>query len=169
MFGEWLRVTPAELERVIADPSWGYQFARDADYREYRTEGISISLAEHRSFGTTKTFHALSYLLRRNGFPVEVVLGEQYLTEDDAIEWGYGRPFYLTVDEVRHAADALSEVTEESLLDGVTADDLIAEKIYPTIWDRPNQLPWAVSALEDTKTWFTAAAAAGDAVICFIS
>jgi hypothetical protein len=51
MYGEWLRVTPAEPEHAMADPSWGHQFARDTDEREYHTEGISIGLAERALFG----------------------------------------------------------------------------------------------------------------------
>jgi hypothetical protein len=159
MMGEWLRVTPAELEQAMADPDWGQSFAFDTWKRELQT---TDDVAQRRSLSTDKTWEALRYLLTRQHFPVDIVLGEHRLTQDDDVEWGYGRPRYLTVDEVRRAAAALAGLTQEGLLDGVTADDLTAADIYP------DDVPWAASRLDHVRAWFGAAAADGDAVICYI-
>jgi hypothetical protein len=54
------------------------------------------------------------------------------------------------------------------LLDGVSHTDLHAAKIYPDVWDHPDELAWAVSSFSDVARYFTAPAATGDAIICVI-
>jgi len=58
---------------------------------------------------------------------------------------------------------------EADLIDGVDQAELTEAEIYPTVWDRPHQLRWVVSDLPEVKTYFAAAAAARDAVICWIT
>ena len=60
------------------------------------------------------------------------------------------------------------ERAEDDLLAGVDQADLVREGIYPAVWDRPDQLPWVVRHLPYVRAYFTAAAAAGDAVVCWI-
>jgi Domain of unknown function (DUF1877) len=168
MYGEWLRVTPAELDRAKADLGWARDFVDEVD--ESFT-GDDSDVADRRRFGTDKTWHALDYLLSRRDFPISVIYGEQSLVDDpddDDADWGYGPPRYLTAAQVRQAADALAGITEEQLLDGVQQADLERENIYPAIWDRPGELPWAACYLPHVKTYFEAAAKAGDAIICWI-
>jgi len=168
MYGEWLRVTPAELERAQVDLVW----LRDlADELDEAYTGDDKTVSERRRFGTDKTWHALDYLLTRRGFPISIIYGEKSFVDDpdDAdADWGYGPPQYLTVAQVRQAADALAGLTEEQLLDGVQQLDLERADIYPAVWDRPGELEWAVCHLADARTYFGAAAKAGDAIICWI-
>jgi hypothetical protein len=171
MYGEWLRVTPDELERAKADLDWAEELAEQIAETEYGRDDGS-DLPDRRNFGTDKTWHALDYLLTRKGFPISIVFGEESFVDDEDeadVDWGYGPPRYLTAEQVRAAAEALASVTEEALLDGVDAADLVAEEIYPNVWDRPGELPWAVGELPNVKTYFAAAAKAGDAIICWIS
>ena len=170
MNGEWLRLTPAELERAKSDLAWAQDLADRLSEAEYDPQ-TPTDVAHHRTFGTDKTWHALDYLLGRRQFPVSIVYGEEALVEapeDPDADWGYGPPSYLTVERVRQAAAALAELTEERLLDGVEAADLQREQIYPNIWDRPDELPWAACYLPDVKIYFAAAAEAGDAIVCWI-
>jgi hypothetical protein len=67
------------------------------------------------------------------------------------------------------AAAALDALSAEDLLTGVQQPDLAAANIYPAVWDRPGELEWAVSYFDEAKTFFEAAADAGDAVLCWIS
>lgn len=174
MYGEWLRVSPAELERAKGDLPWARDLAEEIAEAE---DGISEAgdavsdPAARRKFGTDKTWHALDFLLTRKGFPVSIVFGEELFVEDledPEADWGYGAPCYLTPDQVRQAASALAGVSESDLIEGVDQSELEAAEIYPSVWDRPGELEWAVCHLSDVKTFFNAAANSGDAIICWI-
>jgi hypothetical protein len=168
MYGEWLRVTPAELERAKADLDWARELAAKAEEDDTADDG---DMTTRRSFGTDKTWHALDYLLGRRGFPVSIVFGEETFGDDaDEAEtdWGYGPQRYLTPEQVQRAAVELVPLSGEQLIDGVMHFDLVAEHIYPAIWDSPDELEWAVSGLAGVKAYFAAAAQAGDAIICWI-
>lgn len=168
MYGEWLRVTPAQLARAKGDLAWAFDLAEQAGDDEGEREP---AVAERRSFGTDKTWHALEYLLERGGFPVSIIFGEETFVddpEDPDADWGYGAPQYLTPERVRQAAVALAALTEEALLGGVEQAELEREQIYPMVWDRPDELSWAISYLPDIKAYFAAAATSGDALICWI-
>jgi hypothetical protein len=62
----------------------------------------------------------------------------------------------------------LAGLTEDALIAGVEAAELQQEQIYPTVWDRPDELPWAVCHLPEVQAYFDAAAKAGDAIVCWI-
>ena len=170
MYGEWLRLTPAELELAKTDLAWAQELADRLAESESDSQAPT-DVAGRRTFGTDKTWHALDYLLGRHQFPVSIIYGEEALAddpEDPDADWGYGPPSYLTVERVRQAAAALADLTEEQLLDGVEAADLQRDDVYPSIWDRPGELPWAVCHLPEVRTYFAAAAEAGDVVVCWI-
>jgi hypothetical protein len=180
MYGQWLRVTPAELDRAKADLQWAQDHAERVEEAEYPLEqDLQLSprdIAERRSMSTEKTWHALDFLLTRRGFPVSIIMGEHPFGDDvDSLEdpdtdWGYGPPSYLTPDEVRRAAEALAGLSEEDLLDGVDPGDLTRAEIYPNVWDRgPSELQWAVCELPWVKAYFEAAAKDGDAILCWIN
>jgi hypothetical protein len=133
--------------------------------------GDARDWADRRLFGTDKAWHALDYLLTRKDFPLSIVFGEEPFDDDSdnaEADWGYGGPRYLTPKQVHQAAVALAALTEDDLIDGVDPADLQSAGIYPTIWDRPNELPWVASYPPDVKSYFGAAAKAGDAIICWI-
>jgi hypothetical protein len=167
MYGEWLRVTPAEHEHAKGDLRWALCLARNVA----EDEDQDWAVVDRRSFGTDKTWHALDYLLRRKGFPVSIIFGEESFVddpEDPEADWGYGAPQYLTPAQVQQAAVALADLTEEALIDGVDQAELRRASIYPTVWDRPGELPWAVGHLPSVKVYFEAAARSGDAMLCWI-
>jgi hypothetical protein len=161
MYGEWLRVTPDELAQASADLTAAYRVAMEMDERD-------ADITDRRRFGSDKTWHALEYLLGRRDFPVDIIIGEHGF-DDSAADWGYGPPMYLTPAEVRAAADGLAALAPADLLDGVDATDLVVNDIYPSVWDRPGELDWAVCHVPHITAYFGAAAKAGDAMICWIS
>ncbi|GAA1896298.1 DUF1877 family protein [Asanoa iriomotensis] len=161
MYGMWLRVTPAELARGRDDLDWLQEHA----------EAIVEIDDDARWNSTDKTWHALDHLLRRRGFPVSIVLGEECFVDDEEdtdVDWGYGPPRYLTPEQVRAAAEALAALTEADLIEGVDVADLAKAEIYPSVWDDPAELPWAAHALPSAQTLFAEAAKDGDAIICWI-
>src|SRR5581483_9688606 len=115
---------------------------------------------------TDKAWHALDFLLTRQGFPVDIVFGERAVEQaDDESDDGPSR--YLTPDRVRVAAEALAPMTEESLARGVSLADLEREQIYPNVWDEPD-FNWVTDFLPEVKVWFQEAAESGDAMICWV-
>ena len=115
MYGEWFRLTPEELLRARSDPAWAFGYAEEVAGKEDDDGGV----AGRRSSGADKTWQALDVLLRRHDFPVSIVHGEESLfddPEDPDADWGYGPPGYLTPEQVKQAAAALSVLTEEQLL-----------------------------------------------------
>jgi len=167
MYGEWLRLTPAELERAKADTVWLTDLSsKELGRPRWRPGDTDLDIPERRRFGTDKTWHALDYLLTRRDFPVGIIYGEEEF--EPPFEWGYGSPMYLPPERVRTAAAALAPLSEADLLDGVDHTDLLVEDIYPSVWDRPDELDWAVCFLPYVKVYFDAAAESGDAIVCWI-
>ena len=162
MNGNWLRVTPAELRRALDDLSWADEHAEQL-----------VEAEDARWSGSGPTWHVLDFLLERRGFPVLLALGEEAFVEeadedDESSDWGYGPPRYLTPEHVATAATALSGLTEDDLLAGVTPDLLERAELYPNHWSDEADLRWAVHFLPDARRFFAAAAEAGDAVICWL-
>ncbi|MFG3264603.1 MULTISPECIES: YfbM family protein [Streptomyces] len=161
MNGEYLRVTPGELERALADPERAWDLAaaiQDAQVGD-------PAPAEARHFTTHQTWHMLGFLLRRSAFPVDIVHGEETLLADD---WGYEPPRYLTPDRVRLAADALHRTTYDQLIQGVDPSELAKAEIYPDIWDSPDSLEWAGDLFTPLTEFFRGAASTGHAMLLWI-
>jgi hypothetical protein len=162
MYGEWLRVSPAELRRGQTEPSTLWALVERAYETEF--ELPEPALTRRRWFGTEKVWNAFAYLLERQRVPVSVVLGEASLDADG--EWA---PRYLSPDQVRAAATALAELTPEGLVASVDPADFRREEIYPHALGSPEELRWVADVLPDVTTYFTSAATAGEAVLCWIS
>lgn len=171
MYGEWIRLTPAELERAQEDLDWAHRYAL-AQSKAESENGEELLVAQRRSFGSDKTWHALLFLLARRDFPIDIITGEWFFTEDTEDEsqyWGYSPPGFLQPEEVQRASAALAELTAEDLIRGVDQAELEAAEVYPSVWGRPGELEWAVCHFPYVKEYFAAAAKDGDAVVCWIS
>ncbi|MFE7647850.1 YfbM family protein [Streptomyces phaeoluteigriseus] len=161
MNGEYLRVTPAELDRALTDPEWAWDLA--ASIEDVQVSDPAAAGARH--FTTHQTWHMLGFLLQRLDFPVDIVHGEEALAAD---HWGYGPPRYLTPDRVRLAADALRRTTYDQLIEGVDPCELSKAEIYPGIWDSPDSLEWAGDLFTPLTEFFGGAASTGDAMLLWI-
>ncbi|MEU7020775.1 YfbM family protein [Streptomyces sp. NPDC046203] len=170
MIGEYFRVTAAQLDRAIEDPDWALAYIEDTFDAEESADSMGGEdgppPAGARHFSTDKAWHLLDFLLRRVDFPVDVVHGENPL--GDAGDWGYGPPCHLPVDRVRLAAEALSGLTYDRLLDGVDPRDLTAAEIYPLGWEDSASLDWARDWFAGLTTYFEAAARDGHAVVVWL-
>ena len=166
MIGNYLRITPLELDRTREDPAWASEFAEDlADAELDAPDSPDGKLAAERLFRTDKAWDALRFLYERAGPPADLIFGEEEFTDDD---WGYGPAHLLTVDQVQAASMFLSAVTFDELTRGLTAADLAAANLYPQIWDEPNVFDWVRGYHANLTVYFAAASAAGDAMIAWL-
>lgn len=164
MIGEYVRVTPDELARTLGDPEWALGLVDElieADLRRRRDPSSA------RSLDTDKAWDALGYLLRRIGFPVDIVRGEEPVPGAD--DWGYGPPRYLTAERVKEAAEALAKVSGEELVAGVTPQELADADVYPgVVWRRGESLDYVRGHYEALVPFFAAAARDGDAMLVWL-
>lgn len=162
MNGEYLRLTPAELERALNDPEWAWDLVEEIQDAEAEYEP---GPAEARHFATHQTWHLLGFLLQRSTFPVDVVHGEEPLTTDG---WGYGPPRYLRQERVRLAAETLYRTTYDQLIQDVDPGELTKAEVYPQIWDSPDSLAWGSDLFTPLTEFFRGAACAGHAMLIWI-
>ncbi|MEU4086570.1 YfbM family protein [Streptomyces aureus] len=163
MIGEYLRVTAAELDRVIHDPDWASDFVEEV--RDAEAES-GPAPAEARHFSTYKTWDMLRFLLARAEFPVNVVHGEEPFAEGE--DWGYGPPRYLRSERVRLAAKALRGTTYAQLISGVDPAELTSAEVYPLGWSEPGSLEWGRPWYDGLTQFFEAAAGADDAMLVWL-
>ena len=163
MNGNWLRVSPDELERARTELDWAYELAMA------EREGDS-----ERWTGTDKAWNGLDFLLDRLGFETSLVLGAESFVEGPDAEpdsqemfdfleeldddWGYGPPSYLTPAQVTAAASRLATLSADDLVRDVDPAELNQAEIYPGNWEKPGELLWVAHYLPDVQSFFAAAA-----------
>ncbi|MFE7486615.1 YfbM family protein [Kitasatospora sp. NPDC057965] len=129
MIGRYLRLSAGELERAEREPEWALEFVEELDDAD---DGERAG-GRPRLHETGKAWQALDFLLRRRGFPVDLVHGEGELP--GAEDWGYGPPSRIAPDRVRLAAGALAALDPGRLTEGVTGADLAEARVYPqSLW-----------------------------------
>ncbi|MBA2806211.1 YfbM family protein [Streptomyces sp. KM273126] len=98
--------------------------------------------------------------------PEDIVHGEQLIPGAD--DWGYGPPCYLTPERVRIAAESLPSTSFETLVQGVTPEELSQADVYPQIWSDLSALDYVRHHHESLSPFFAAAAEEGDAVLVWL-
>ncbi|MHB9860322.1 YfbM family protein [Streptomyces sp. YIM S03343] len=165
MIGEYLRLTPADLDKAIANPEWAVLLAEAAqDAAEVHPD---LRPADARHYSTYKTWDLIRHLVVRAEFPVNVVQGEELFPDPE--DWVYGPPRYLPPARVRQAAERLLPLTYDLLITGVDPSDLTELEVYPLHWDTPGSLDWARPWYEGLTQFFEAAALDGDAMIIWLT
>lgn len=131
--------------------------------------GPGTPLRHGQDFDPDKMGHALDLLLRRAGFPVDVVLGEEEMPGAEG-DWSYGPPRCLTPEQVRAAAEALAATPPARLTEGVPPAGLAAAGVHPAIVRERGEPLDEVTAHHDAPaTYLRAAARDGDGVPVRIS
>lgn len=160
---EYLRVTPDELARAVKDPKSVVGLVEAFQDAQERT---LLPPTQTRHLTTHQAWNAISFLLGRAGFPVDIVRGEGWLADDN--DWRHGPPGYLTTEKVRVAAEALAATTYDELVSGITPTDLAQRHVYPGIWDEPYSLEWVRGWYEPLIPFFAAASAQGNAMLVWL-
>lgn len=119
-----------------------------------------------------KSWHGLHYLFTGETYggkpPLsQAVLGGVEFGEDG----GYGPARYLTQDEVRSIAGALSQVTPDALAQRFDPQDMENRQIYPSIWaeEGDEALDALLDGFSGLQRFYAGAAARGEAVIQWIA
>ena len=167
MNGEYVRVTPDELDRALEDLGWALALVEDIRDAE---EKANLPAGKARHLSTHKAWHAIAFLLEHASFPVDIVYGEARFSEDENEDndWGYGPPRYLTPERVRTAAEALADTSFETLVAGVIPATLAQADLYPQVWDESDSLEWVRSWYEPLVPYFAHAAERGEALLIWL-
>ncbi|MEU5399338.1 YfbM family protein [Streptomyces sp. NPDC005963] len=165
MNGVYVRLTPSELSRALDDPVWAKEYADELLEAESDLVHLPSTSRTHHTY---RAWHALDFLLRRRGFPVDIVHGEEEIpgTED----WGgYGPPRCVTPERVRVAADALAALTCAELIEGVTPGHLAEAGVYPVSpWADEHSLGLVTGIHQPLAAFFRTTALRGHALLTWI-
>ncbi len=158
MIGNFLQLTPAELEALIASPGDVESFIYPDDLEGER--GIDVD----------KAWHAIHFMLtgeQHEGEPPlsDVVLGGIAIGDDV----GYGPARYLTASEVSDVADALESLTRDEFGKRYDAAALTANGIYPQIWTGEENLEYVLSWYETLRQYYLDAASRGNAMLQYLN
>ncbi|QDY78991.1 YfbM family protein [Streptomyces qinzhouensis] len=165
MSGVHLRFTPAELTRALREPDWAEEYAEELLAAESDSEHLPSTARSHHTY---TAWHGLDFLLRRHGFPVDVVHGEEEIP--GTAEWGYGPPRFLPPERVRAAADAFAGLSPGALVAGVTAADLVAAEVYPVSqWTDEYSLGLVTACVRPLAAYVRNTALRGHALLMWIA
>jgi hypothetical protein len=149
----WRRTSAAELDRLEREPADAGLLLADSDPEEL--------------FDVGRAWHAVHMLL--NGSPwsgsgpaFDVVLGGTVLGDPSTYE-----PVRVLLPErVQAVAVLLAGLPPEDLRGRFTHRAFRQAEVYPDVWDQPDVLTsFVLPAYDALRTFYAAAAAAGDAVL----
>ncbi|HYQ43855.1 MAG TPA: YfbM family protein [Polyangiaceae bacterium] len=161
MIGNYLRISPALLERLRQDPSDITTVLYPNQEHEH-PEGIHLDI--------DKAWHAIQFLLTgdpwKGAAPLQnAVMGGTELGEEDV---GYGPARSLSAAEVQAVAQALGSISGEQLWSRFDAQAFSAAEIYPQGWESDGR-EYVVGNYDALRAFFRDAARSGDAMILYLS
>jgi hypothetical protein len=154
MIFEARRLGAADAAAVAADPSAGAAVLE-------RTEDV---------LDLDKAWHGIHFLLTGSAWETTPGAGEAVLggvpVGDDR---GYGPARLVAAEQVRAVAAGLGELTGEALQARFDPAALMAEAIYPQVWDDEDFANYLLPNFLDLQTFYRAAAERGEAVLLLIT
>lgn len=159
MIGNFMQVTPAQLEAMRQDPS----LVEEALYPDRPQESLGIDV--------DKAWHGIHFLLTGEawegaGPAAMAVLGGTEIGDDV----GYGPARYLTPDEVREVAAALAPITAADLGTRFDADALAKADIYPNIWGEGDEAAtYLTEYYDELRSYYLDAASKGNAMLKYLN
>ena len=159
MIGNFLQVSPSELQALIDDPSSVEEFIYPEE--EERENCIDID----------KAWHGIHFLLTGDAWegalPLSnVVLGGTEIGGDV----GYGPARYITADDVRAVTEAIADLTPQDLAKRYDASALTRNEIYPEIWDEGDDaIQYLTTYYESLRDYFLDASSRGNAMLKYVN
>jgi hypothetical protein len=187
MIGNYRRITPQQLADLQREPEsimeflypdWsGLPAMWEPVERMLEPDDVGIDgpdfHAPDRYLDVDKAWHGIHFLLTGEAgggaLPLRnAVLGGTKLGDVDV---GYGPARFLTPDEVKKVAEALSNISEDDLRAGYDPSALEAAEIYPTIWEREGDeaLEYLMDNYVELVEFFQEAARCGDAMLLYLN
>jgi hypothetical protein len=146
----YARVTAAELDGLVKEPAFIRQLARRVDRSGPRFLDID------------KAWDRIFFILDEWIFPVDVIFGENLLPGPD--DWG--PPGYLTVEQVREAAEEFFESGTAPVSTFFATSWPEPENTHPRVsLDHALQMSYVGDYYNALAAFIQAAAHAGDAVV----
>ncbi|MEK8143333.1 DUF1877 family protein [Streptomyces sp. M10(2022)] len=156
MIGRYARLTPAELDRALREPDWAKEFVVELMQADW--DGQPEASAA-RCLDTEKAWHALSFLLDRIEFPIDIVYGEE---EIPGPMTGDSAPLLPPSGGRSRRSRGSRGSTCEPPGRGVSAADLALAGVYPVeMWERGESLDYVTSRYQALVPFFRAAAREG--------
>ena len=158
MIGNFMQLTPSELQAMIDDPSL-IEARLFPDVEEDEEVGIDVD----------KAWHGIHFLLTGSdweGDPplANMILGGCEIGEDV----GYGPARYLTAKQVQDVANALP--SREKLATRFDIPKMNQAKIYPEIWNEGDEmLDYVLTNYETLADYYKDAATKGNAMLKFLN
>lgn len=156
MIGNFLQVTPQQLEEVIAAPDT----IEDLLYPDDADAGIDID----------KAWHGIHFMLtgeQYDGTPPfsDVIFATSTVGEDV----GYGPARYLTASEVSAVAQVLRDLPRDDFAKRFDAAALTANDIYPQIWSGDEDLEYLLSWYDTLRDYYLDADSKGNAMLQYLN
>ncbi|MEQ8787302.1 MAG: YfbM family protein [Pirellulaceae bacterium] len=156
MIGNFLQVTPEQLQKLIAYP----ETIDDLLYPEGDDSSIDID----------KAWHGIHFMLTGEKYdgtpPHSDVIFATSTVGDDV---GYGPARYLTAPEVVAVADALRELPRDDFAKRYDAAALAANDIYPQVWNGDEDLDYLLSWYDTLRAYYLDAASKGNAMLQYLN
>ena len=147
---DFTAATPEELAKGEQDPEWVEEFIEGL-----WGDGDEFSAPDRPFGGPDKAWAGLEYLLGQvDGVSLEFLMDGDVLLED-------GTLFSWPPEQIASLAQQLRALPWEQLAAHFDAEKMLAEDIYPAVWDCEGELEWLKEAYEGLVTFFTEAAEGG--------
>jgi hypothetical protein len=166
MIMQYVRLRSEELAKLRdllhSDPNGAFDF-----FDELADLAVD-DVPEGRTFDTDRAWAGLDHLLEKvGGAPVNVIYGEETLTEDD---WGYAPPRLLDPAQVRAGADFLAATPFDVLAAYYDPDLLTRAGVYPEIWHVEERArDYLHHWYDGLVAFFARTAAAGDSLVIYLT
>jgi hypothetical protein len=165
MIGKFAALPPDTFAALRADPDAldAYLYSEDGDDPD-------LAHPECDFLDVGKLWHGLHFVLTGAEGEADPPLGLAVLGgEECGKDTGYGRPRFLSADQVRAVATALDRPSVEAALAGYLPADLDAAKIYPRDWRaNPERMRELAEWLGYLVAFYREAAEQGKVVIKYI-
>lgn len=117
-----------------------------------------------------KAWHGIHFLLNDDAWggkePLKyVIMGRGEIGGDI----GYGPAHYLTAQDVKAVANALSDISAEQLRSKFDADNMTEADIYPSIWSGDEDLDYLMEYYELLVEYYIDAAQKGNAMLIYFT
>ncbi len=161
MIGNYRRISRAELQDLLADPS--------------RLSAVLYPEGDEdpaRYLDIDKAWHIIHFLLTGTTYEgqwplVAVVMGGTEISDEDV---GYGPARYLDGDDLAEVAAALDSVSADELWSRFDVDAVCQAEIYPQAWTGDSgDRDYVTTHYRELQDFLRKAAGSGDAVILYLN